>query len=168
MDNSVWFFNILLDIFIVYTIFTVYFYILIKFIIHSFEENGIVGFFKKHLQFYKPILSLVKYSINVIEKPDQIPNKIKKMIADSKTTYDSTNYFITDLIIPLSIIGMGLIVGIYFLFNKKKIMKQIKLEHIMFTIIMNTIFIIGFECLFIFFVYGNTDLINIAKILRIE
>lgn len=168
MDTSVWIFNILLDIFIVYTIFAIYFYVLVKFLIHSFEENGIVGFFKTHLQFYKPILSLLKYSNNVIANPNAIPNEINKMIASSKTTYDSTDYFITDLIVPLSIVGLGLIVGIYFLFDKKKIMKQIKLEHVMFTIIMNLVLILGFECLFVFFVYGNTDLINIAKILRIE
>lgn len=167
MHTSVWIFNLLLDIFIVYTIFVIYFYVLVKYLLHSFEENGIVGFFKKHIEFYKPIISLFKNSIAVKNDPNNIPNQINKLISESTAEYNHTDYFITDLIVPCSILFFGIITLIYFILNKKAIMEELHIEYILFTIFLNIIFIIGFECLFIFFVYGNTDLINIAKILRI-
>ena len=52
MDTSVLIFSCLLDIFIVYTIFSLYFYILIKYVIHDFENNTCAKFFGKHLKFY--------------------------------------------------------------------------------------------------------------------
>jgi hypothetical protein len=168
MDTSVWIFNILLDIFIVYTIFAIYFYILVKYFLHSFEENGIVALFKTHLEFYKPIIKLFKDSTYNRADPNSISAEIIRELNNAKSEYSNTDYSTTDLLVSVSIAGMGLIVFVYFIINKRKILEQINLNHVLATIMLNIVFIIGFECLFIFFVYGNTDLINIAKILKLD
>ena len=51
LDLSVYIFDLLLDIFIVFTIFAIYIYVLFRFFIHRYEELGLVKFFKIHLIF---------------------------------------------------------------------------------------------------------------------
>ena len=161
MDTSVLIFNCLLDIFIVYTIFSLYFYILIKYIIHDFENYTCSYFFGKHLKFYKKYIKIYKDFNNYknINGEENIQNLINK----TQNTTSTINYKITDVIIPISILLLGIITFIFFFINKDKIMKQVELRHIIFTIIINLFLIIAFECMFIFFVYGNTDLVNIGN-----
>ena len=161
MDTSVLIFSCLLDIFIVYTIFTLYFYILIKYIIHDFENNTCANFFAKHLKFYDKYIKIYKIYNNY--KHINLEQKLENLINETKDTPDNINYNLTDVIIPISILGLGFLTLLYFFINKTKIMKQLKLRYVIFTIIINLCFIIGFECIFILFVYGNTDLINIGN-----
>jgi len=154
-------FNCLLDVFIVYTIFSLYFYILIKYIIHNFENNTCSNFFAKHLKFYNKYIKLYKeYNNNKKINGEQ---KIQNIINETKDVPDNINYTLTDIIIPFSIIFLGIITFIYFYIYKEELMNTIKLNNVIFTIIINLFFIIGFEILFIMFVYGNTDLINIGN-----
>ena len=161
MDTSVFIFSCLLDIFIVYTIFTLYFYILIKYIIHDFENNTCAKFFGKHLNFYDKYIKIYKIYNNY--KNINLEQKIQNLINETKDTPNTINYKLTDVIIPISILSIGFITLLFFFIYKKQIMKQIQLRYIIFTIIVNICFIIGFECIFILFVYGNTDLINISN-----
>ena len=168
MNKSAFIFNILLDVFIVFTIFSIYFYILIKFFIHQFEENTIIHFFKNNLKYYDYIISFYKKSKYYKLNPNFIPNAINKKIKQINEKPITTDYKLTDIIVSTTIISFSLLLGIYFLFNRKNIMEHINLNNILFTIIINFILIIIFECMFIFFVYGNTNLINIGHIIGLQ
>jgi len=161
MDTSVVIFTCLLDIFIVYTIFATYFYILIKYIIHDFEANTCASMFDKHLQFYDIYIEIYKKlnHKNVIQSLQNLINTINNIP-------DTINYSLTNLIVPISILGLGLITLIYFFIYKEKIMKQVQLSHVIFTIFINMFFIITCECLFIIFVYGNANVLNIGTIIN--
>lgn len=161
MDTSVLIFSCLLDIFIVYTIFSIYFYILIKYIIHNFESNTCADFFSKHLKIYGKYIKIFKEFNNY--KNINLEQKLQNLINNTEDVSNNINYNLTDIIIPISILGLGLITLIYFYIFKKKILEQVQLNHVIFTIIINFCFIIGFECMFVLFVYGNTDLINIGN-----
>lgn len=161
MDTSVLIFSCLLDIFIVYTIFAIYFYILIKYIIHNFESNTCADFFAKHLKFYSKYIKIFKEFNNY--KNINLEQNLHNLINNTKDVNNNVNYSLTDSIVSLSILGLGLITLIYFYIFKKKILQQVQLNHVIFTIIINFCFIIGFECMFVLFVYGNTDLINIGN-----
>jgi len=161
MDTSVIIFSCLLDIFIVYTIFTLYFYILIKYIIHDFENNTCATFFGKHLKFYEKYIKIYKIYNNY--KNINFEGKLQNLINETKNTANTINYNLTDVIIPISILSLGFITLVYYFIYKEKIIKQIQLRSVIFTLIINFILIVGFECMFIIFVYGNTDLINIGN-----
>lgn len=168
MNKSAFIFNILLDVFIVFTIFSIYFYILIKFFLHHFEEYTIVYFFKHNLKYYDYIISSYKNSMYYKLNPKFIPNAINNKIKQINEKPITTDYKLTDLIVSTTIIGFGLLLGIYFLFDRKNIIENIKVNNIVFTIIINLVLIISFECMFIFFVYGNTNLINIGHIIGLQ
>ena len=161
MDTSVVIFTCLLDIFIVYTIFSMYFYILVKYILHNFEANTCASMFDKHLKFYDTYIEIYKKlnHKNVIQSLQNLINKINNIP-------DTINYRLTDIIVPISILVLGLITLIYFFIYKEKITKQIELRHVIFTIFINIFFIIGCECLFIIFVYGNSNVLNIGTIIN--
>jgi len=161
MNIYVIIFNCLLDIFIVYTIFTVYFYILIKYFIHDFESNTCASFFGKHLKFYEKYIKIYKAYNNYKNINEE--QKIQNLIDNTEDVLININYKLTDTIVPISILILGLITLIFYYIYKKKLKKKIHLSKIIFIIIINLICIIGFECIFIFFIYGNTDLINIGN-----
>ena len=167
MDTSVYIFNMMLDIFIVYTIFTIYFYVLVRFFLHKVEELGIIGFFKTHMEFYKPVISLYKLSSENKKNPDYIPNLIKDKIASSKKEPYNPNYDIPTYIILGSILSFLVILIVYFLIFRKKIVAQLSMNMVLLIIATNIALIISFEILFLFFVYGHTDLFNIAKVLNV-
>jgi hypothetical protein len=161
MDTTVLIFSCLLDIFIVYTIFSLYFYILIKYIINNFENSTCANFFSKHLEIYSKYIKIYK-EINNYKKVNEEQN-IQNLINNTEDTTSDISYKITDIIIPISILGLGLITLLFFYIYRKQIIQQVELRHVIFTIIINLLFIIIFECIFIIFVYGNTDLINIGN-----
>jgi hypothetical protein len=161
MDTSVLIFTYLLDIFIVYTIFTIYFYVLIKYFINDFENNTCANYFAKHLKFYDNYIKIYKKINNY--KQINFEEKLENLINNTPDNISNINYSLTNIIISSSILGLGILTLLYFYIYKKQIIQQVKLSHVLFTIIINILFIIGFECLFIIFVYGNTDLINIAN-----
>ena len=168
MNKSAFIFNISLDVFIVFTIFSIYFYILIKFFLHHFEEYTITYFFKNNLKYYDYIISSYKKSKYYKLYPNFIPNAINKKIKKTNEKPITTDYKLTDIIVSTTIISFGLLLSIYFLFDRKNIMEHINLNNILFTIIINLVLIVSFECMFIFFVYGNTNLINIGHILGLQ
>ena len=161
MDTSVLIFSCLLDIFIVYTIFSLYFYILIKYVIHDFENNTCAKFFGKHLKLYDTYIKIYKEYNNYKHINEE--QNLKELINKTQVLPNNINYNLTDFIIPISILGLGFITLIYYFIYKQQIIKQLQLRYVIFTIIINFCFIIGFECMFIIFVYGNTDLINIGN-----
>ena len=161
MDTSVLIFTCLLDIFIVYTIFSLYFYILIKYIIHEFENNTCAQFFSKHLKFYRKYIKIYK-ELNNYKNINEEEN-IKNLLANTKDIIPNINYRFTDIIVPISIGSLGLITLLFFYIYRKQIIQQVNLHHVLFTIIINLLLIIGFESMFILFVYGNIDLINIGN-----
>ena len=161
MKTSFLIFTCLLDIFIVYTIFSLYFYVLIKYFIHDLENNTCANYFAKHLKFYNKYIKMYK-QYNIYKNIDE-ETKLQNLINETPNIDNTINYTLTDIIIPISIILLGLITFIYFYINKKELMNTLHLNHIIFTIIINVLFILSFECIFIFFVYGTTDLINIGN-----
>jgi hypothetical protein len=166
MDTSVYIFIILLDVFIVYTIFAIYFYVLFKYFLHTIEANSILNFLRIHLEFYKPIITLTKkYSKTNVNNNI---NEIKKRIDDTPNESEYTDFSIGTILILSSILGLLFIIIVYFVIFYKKILEQVKFSSILFTIIINIILLIGFELLFLYFVYCNIDVINIQKILKIE
>ena len=100
--------------------------------------------------------------------PKFIPNAINKKIKQINEKPITTDYKLTDIIVSTTIISFALLLCIYFVFDRKNIMEHINLNNILFTIIINLVLIISFECMFIFFVYGNTNLINIGHILGLQ
>jgi len=78
---------------------------------------------------------------------------------------DPNTFSIGTIIILTTIIGLFLIVLIYFGLFYKKIIAQVSLINVLFTVFINLIFIIGFELLFVFFVYSNIDVVNIQHVL---
>jgi hypothetical protein len=160
MDTSVLIFSCVLDIFIVYTIFALYFYILIKYIINDFENNTCANFFAKHLKIYKKYIKIYK-EINNYKKVNEEQN-IQNLIDTTQDTTSNISYHFTDIIVPVSILGLGLITLLLFFIYRKQIIQQVNLRHVLFTIGINLLLIIGFESMFILFIYGNTDLINIG------
>ena len=165
MDTSVYIFVIILDVFISFTIFAIYFYVLFKYFLHIIEENSIVKMFNTHLEFYKPLITLSK-----LYSKTNVNNTIKNLqdnIANVNDTIAHIDFSIGTYIIIGSILFLLLILIIYFAIYYKKIIQQVELNPILFTIFVNFIMIIGFELLFVFFVYGNIDICNIQKILNI-
>lgn len=164
MDVITYIFLICLEIFIVFTIFAIYFYILVKYFIHAFEEQGIILFFKKHLEFYEPLMKLYKLSSYNAANPNLIQDKIKIEIdkARANGTAYHPNFNTATYILVASVVGMFVIIAIGFLIFHKRIMANITLNSLFMIIILNLVLIVGFELLFVFFVYGNTDLINFA------
>ena len=161
MDTSVVIFTCLLDLFIVYTIFATYFYILIKYIIHDFEANTCASMFDKHLQFYDIYIKIYK-KLN----HKNVMQSLQNLITTINNIPDTVNYTLTNMIVPISILVLGLITLIYFFIYKEKIIKQVELRHVIFTIFINLFFIISCECLFIIFVYGNANVLNIGNIIN--
>ena len=165
MDTSVYIFVIILDVFIVFTIFAIYFYVLFRYFIHEIESNSIIMFFKKHIEFYKNVFTLVKqYSKTDI---NNIKNSLETNVNDTMNVHSETDFTIGTILILSTILGLFVITLVYFGFYYKKIIAQVSLFNIIITIFINIILIIGFELLFLYFVYCNLDVVNIGKILNV-
>jgi hypothetical protein len=117
--------------------------------------------FDTHLQFYDIYIEIYKKlnHKNVMQSLQNLINTINNIP-------DTINYSLTDIIVLTSILGLGSITLIYFFIYKEKIMKQVELRHVIFTIFINLFFIVGFECLFIIFVYGNSNVLYIGSIIN--
>lgn len=167
MDTSVYIFMIILEIFIVFTVFALYFYILVRYFIHEIEATGIVGFFKKHLEFYTPLIKLYKLSAFNAKNPNFIQNKIQPQIDYAKATgtHYNPNWNTATYILLASVLGLFFIVCVYFLIFHRAIKSQISMDSVIAIVILNIIFIVSFELLFVFFVYGNTDLVNFSAVM---
>jgi len=165
MDTEVYRFNILINIFIVYIIFSIYFYVLFRYYIHGIERTGIVYFFNKHIDFYKPVIKLSKeYSETDVNEVIQL----LKEETDKTDSIDETGDFTVGTIaLVTSISILFSIVVIYFYIHYKKISEQLTIMSIIYTFIINFILIIGGELAFLYLVYSNIDVINIQKILNI-
>ena len=168
MDLSVYIFNILLDVFIVVTIFAIYLYILFRYYMHDFEIIGLTYFFKKHLSFYTPIIKLYKLSQFNKKNPNYIPDLINNRIKDIKDKQDNTDYSIATYSILGFILGLLFICSVYFFIYRNQIIEQISLYEVLIKIIVNAILILVYELLFLFYVYGNTDLLNFMKFFKIN
>ena len=165
MDLSVYIFIILFDVFIVYTIFAIYFYVLFKYYLHTVERNGIMHFFNKHMKFYNPVIKLTKeYSKTDV---NDIINTLKNQVDNTPNIDEHTDFKIGTIIIISSILTLFSIVIIYFFIYYKKIIEQITLSSIIFTFIINFVLLISFELMFLFLVYCNIDVINFQKVLNI-
>jgi hypothetical protein len=165
MDLSVYIFIILFDVFIVYTIFAIYFYVLFKYYLHTIERNGIMYFFNKHMNFYNPVIKLTKeYSKTDV---NDIINTLKNQVDNTPNIDESTDFKIGTIMIITSILTLFSIVIIYFWIYYKKIVEQITLSSIIFTFIINFVLLISFELMFLFLVYCNIDVINFQKVLNI-
>ena len=173
MDTSVYIFVILLDVFIVFTIFAIYLYVLFRYFLHIVEANGIIYFFNMHLQIYKPFLTILKNSKkqninntkNENELSNKLSNKLQNDINNIEEEHDDNNFNIGTILILVTILGLFLIILIYFGLCYKKIIAQLSLMSIFYTIIINLIFIVGIELVFLFFVYCSIDVINIKHVL---
>lgn len=163
MDLSVYIFSIILDIFIVVTIFAIYLYVLFRYFMHRFEEIGIIKFLKIHLTFYEPIIKLYKISSSNITNPTAFPNYIESHIKQVVEEHINTDYSIATYAILGFVLGLFFILIVYFIIFHKKIMVQLSLLEILVVILFNAGLILMFELLFLYFVYGNIDLFNIAK-----
>jgi hypothetical protein len=182
MEDSVYGFMILLDVFIAFAIFSIYFYVLFVFFLHTIEDNAIVEQVGKHLGFYKDIISLIKgYSqINTVlnpllvkygkiskDDPNPIPNAINNY-AESVVEKPYTNKYATGkIIIIFSIISFFLVILIYFVLFYEKIIPHIKIANLLFTIVLNIILIVGIELAFVFLVYGSLELTTLYRFLNI-
>ena len=165
MDTSVYIFVILLDVFIVFTIFAIYFYVLFRYFLHEIESNSIIMFFKTHIQFYKNVFTLVKqYSKTDV---NDIKNSLQSNVNNTLNIHSETDFSIGTILILSTILGLFAITLVYFGLYYKKIIAQVSLFNIIFTIFINIILIIGFELLFLYFVYCNLDVVNIGEILNV-
>jgi len=165
MDTSVYIFIILLDAFIVFTIFAIYFYVLFRYFLHEIESNSIISFFNIHIQFYKPVLTLFKQYSKT--NGDDIKKSLQSNIDNTTNEHDDNSFSTGTIIILSTILGLFAIVLVCFILYYKKIIEQVSLNSIIFTIIINIIMIIGIELLFLFFVYCNLDVVNIAEFLNV-
>ena len=182
MEDSVYGFMILLDVFIAFTIFAIYFYVLFIFFLHTIEDNAIVEQVAKHLGFYKDIVTLIKgYSqINTVlnpvlvkygkisnTDPNPIPNALHNY-AESIIDKPHTNtYAKGKIIIISSILSFLLVILIYFVLFYEKIIPHIRISNLLFTIFLNIILIVGIELTFVFFVYGTLELTTLYHFLNI-
>ena len=165
MDTSVYIFMILLDIFISFTVFAIYFYVLLKYFMHIIEKNGIIKELIIHMNFYKPIVSLYKqYSKTHNEK---VINLIQSEIDTLNEQTIESDFSIGTIAILSFILGLLFIVLVYFAIFYQTIIPEITLFSICITIITNLILIVGFELLFILYVYGNLELSTISYVLNI-
>ena len=165
MDTSVYIFMILLDVFISFTIFAIYFYVLFKYFMHLIEKNGIIKQLNIHLNFYKPILSLYKQYSKT--NNDEIINLIQTQINNVNEQTTESDFSIATIAILSFILGLLFIVLVYFAIFYQTIIPEITLFSICITIITNLILIVGFELLFILYVYGNLELSTISYVLNI-
>ena len=164
MDTSIYMFMIFLDIFIVFFIFAIYIYVLFKYYLHSIEDNTIVKYFNIHLQFYKPIVKLIKeYSKN---DKNTIINTLQNII-DNVIELPHSSFITGTIIIICSILVFFLMLLIYFAIYYEKIIPHIRISNLIYTIIINIILIVGVELMFAVFVYGGLDIINIQQILNL-
>lgn len=168
MDLSVYIFDLLLDVFIVFTIFAIYLYVLFRFFIHTFEEEGLMKFFRIHLEFYKPLLQTYKNSYYNKQNPNAISDYLQSKYDYASELHDSTDYSIANYAILGGTLSLFLIVVIYFLIFRNKIMAHISMIEVLSKIAINAVFILVFELMFLFFVYGNTDLFNLQAILNVN
>lgn len=168
MSKIVYVFDLLLDVFIVFTIFAIYLYMLFRYSIHTFEENGLAKFFKIHLEFYKPLFRLYKETSAYAQNPNEIPEYIEQKIDEVELHNDQTDYTIANYAIIGGILGLFLIVVVYFIIFRKLIMEHIKIRDVLIKIFVNAGFILMYELLFLYFVYGNTDLIVLYAILNTD
>jgi uncharacterized protein YacL len=134
---------------------------------HDFETIGLTYFFKKHLSFYTPIIKLYKLSQFNKENPNYITDLVNNKIKQIKDSQDNTNYSIATYSILGFILGLLFICIVYFLIFRHKIIEQISLFEVLIKIIVNIILILVFELLFLYYVYGNTDLFNFMKFFNI-
>ena len=165
METSVYIFMILLDVYIAFIIFAIYFYVLFKYYLHIFEENGIVNQVLTHLEFYKPIVTLIK-EYSQLDK-NIIPKLIKDTIDNTFNKPHTNTFSIGKVLIIGSTLSFLLILLIYFVICYEKIIEHIKIENLILTIFLNIILIVGFELMFIFFVYGSLDIVNIQALIGI-
>lgn len=167
MDTSVYIFSICLDIFIVFTVFSLYFYVLFRYYMHIFEETALVKFLVMHLEPYKPIIKLIKLSSKIKAEPNLIPDLINKSIKNVIEHESETDYTIGNIMLITGIVGLFTIVAVLFYIYYDKIIEQISLTEVIFTVVINTVLIIGCELIFLFIVYGNSDFFNLAKLFNI-
>ena len=167
MDTSVYIFLILVDVFISFTIFAIYFYVLFKYYIHKIEENGLAKFFRIHIEFYKPLFTIYKLYSDNLSNPNKIPNLINSEINKIEEMQDNTDFSIGTYLIVSMILGQFIILCILFYIYYDKIRLHISTLSIIYTILINGFLIISVELLFVFFVYCNIDLFNIAAIFNI-
>ena len=166
MDKPVYIFVILINVYIVYIIFSIYFYVIFRYFLHGIERNAIIHFFNKHVDFYKPVIKLTKeYSKTNVE---EVIQSLQKEITNSKAIDESSDFTVGTIVLVTSISILSIIVIVYFYIYYKEITAQITLMSIISTFILNFILIIGGELTFLYIVYSNIDVINIQKILNIQ
>jgi hypothetical protein len=134
---------------------------------HRFEEIGLAKFFKIHLEFYAPLIKIYKLSTFGRENPNYIPDKIKELKENITKKTDNTDYSIATYSLIGGVVGIFLILSIYFITFKNQIMAQLGIKEVLFKVFINASLILLFELLFLYFVYGNTDLFNFQKIFGI-
>lgn len=164
MDTSVYIFLMLFDVFISFTIFAIYFYVLFKYYIHKIEENGLAHFFKIHIEFYKPLFTIYKLYSDNLSNPNKIPNLINSEINKIEEMQDNTDFSIGTYLIISMILGQFVILSILFYIFYDKILLHFGIMNVIYTLIINGFLIISVELLFVFFVYCNIDFFNIANI----
>ena len=168
LSASVYIFDILLDVFIIFTIFAIYLYVLFRFFIHSFEEMGLTNFFKIHLGFYQPMIKLFKLSSYNRNNPTALQQTLNDKIESISAIKDTTDYSIATYSILGFILGQFVILCIYFMIFRKNILAQLNFATVIAKIFINAVFILLFELLFLFFVYGNSDLFSLVNLLDLD
>ena len=155
------------EIFIL-NIFALYFYILVKYYLHDFERTGTVGFLRTHLEFYSEQLRLLKLFLLTTRNNNRFISDIQSIIDDTTVQTSQITYKTTDILVGMSIGILCFAVIMCFALFKDTISKRVSILSVVLTILINACVILGFEFLFLFHVYGNTDLINIAKFLGLS
>lgn len=164
MDTSVYIFLMLFDVFISFTIFAIYFYVLFKYYMHKIEENGLSHFFKIHIEFFKPLFKLYKLYSDNVSNPNKIPNLISNEITKIEDMIDNTDFSIGTYLIVSMILGQFVILCILFYIFYDKILLHFGIMNVIYTLIINGFLILSIELLFVFFVYCNIDFFSIANI----
>jgi len=150
----------ILESYIIFVLFAIFFYVLIRYIITPYQLEVTSDFAIKQLEFYG-LPQLVKTKV-FNENIEEVKRDLSKSEQARQDEVDSANekYYNTQLIIFFSmIVGIALFLSIPLLFGIIKI-NAVDWKHLLYVLIINLIIILIVEVTFIFVVIGEYSTIR--------
>lgn len=148
-------YNIILESYIIFALFALFFFILIKYILTPFQLDVTSNFAIKQLDFYG--LDLIKHTSQFRENIDKTKLDLQKTEHERQIEVDAANkeYENKQIIILISMtIGLAVILAIPILFGLVKL-GDINWHHLALVLMINLMIILLLEFIFIYFVIGE-------------
>jgi hypothetical protein len=169
MNNNINnFYNILLESYIIFALFAIGFYILIKYILTPFQLNSTAEFAIKQLSFYG--LEQLKQTAEFKNNRDNSLNKLRQTENAKQQEVDAKNkeYENKQIIILISMtVGIAVLLVIPLLFGWIKLY-DINWRHLALVLMINLIIILVVEAIFIYYVIGKHTSIRFYPLFNIK